>query len=108
MAVAPLPRELPGVFFILVWEKDNERFILHTDDIDGSSYDMGNNLSFIALQLRLWGYAELAGRTIDTAREYGAVQVIPSQDRIIALFDREKLKVDVFDKENEHATYAYL
>lgn len=109
MAVAPLPTELPGEFFVLEWNRDLECYILHVDDGDGSSYNMGDEVSHLMLRFRLWGYEDIGNRTIDMAREFGAAQCIPDQNRVIALFDRTKGEVDVFEKEKRHArSYAHL
>ena len=55
------------------------------DDADGSTFNFGSDVPriirwFSGLVLRAFGC-----RAIDSAREFGAVQAIPVQDRIIHL-----------------------
>lgn len=91
MARAPLPDRIPlGTFFVLRWDHDAERMILQVDDEAHSSYDMGCDLPKVVFQLKLWGVPALfAERAVNTAREFRAVQVIPTQDRIINLIPRK-------------------
>lgn len=107
MSKAPLPEQLPGDFFVLVWDRDREVFILHVDDADRSSYMLGGEVPKLMLQFRLWGYADIGNRSIDMAKEFGAVQTIPEQNRTIALFNRDKnLATQLFkEEESRHAKY---
>lgn len=90
MARAPLPDRIPtGTFFVLRWDVDAERMLVQVDDEARSSYDLGCVLPRVVDQLALWGVPRLfATRAVDTAREFRAVQVIPTQDRIINLIPR--------------------
>ncbi len=90
MARAPLPDRISiGTFFVLRWDVDAERMFLWVDDAAHSSYDMGCHLSAVVDQLVLWGVPKLfAARAVDAAREFRAVQVIPTQDRVINLLPR--------------------
>lgn len=85
----PLPRKLPGEFFMLEWDKYRDRFILYVDDEEHSSYDLGGNIQLIMRQFRqLWKLDIVADRAIDMAREFGKAQVILHDGRIIAHYDR--------------------
>ena len=111
MALAPAPVELPGSFFVLEYDRDDKVYILHVDDEDGSSYNLGDNIPYLMMRFRLWGCQDAGNRTIDMVREFGAAQCIPGQDRVIALFDRDKTELDVFSKERQDAdvgTYIHL
>lgn len=89
MARAPLPDELPGTFFVLEWDRACECYILHIDDKDGSSYNLGSVIEIVMMRFRVWGFPRIGNRAIDAAREFGVVQVLPKEDRIINLIDRD-------------------
>lgn len=92
-----------------MYERDRERFTLIVDDADQTSYNMGNDIAKLMIQFRIWGLAFLGDRVIDVAKEFGACQGIPAQDRTVALFERPqdvarvKNKID-FSKEG--SSYA--
>ncbi len=88
----PLPRTLPGEFFVIEWEKYRGRFVLHVDDEERSSYDLGANIQAIMRQFELWGHAKTGTRAIDVAKEFGAAQAILSDGRVIALYDNSEFK----------------
>lgn len=89
------PGPLPGRFFVLTWERDDQTFILHVDDEDKSTYDLGDDINEIRLAFRLRGYAQRTiDEWIDRAREFGAAQYIPTPgqhvpDRVIQLLPRD-------------------
>lgn len=78
-------------FFVLRWDADMEQMVIYVE-VDGKpeSYELGDYMPGASRQLQLWGVDPFfADRAIDTAREFRAVQVIQSQDRIIPLHKRE-------------------
>lgn len=96
MALARLPKELPGRFFVLQWDRDAEVFRLFLDDLDNSNYNLGGDIPKVMMRMRVWGIEDLGNRTIDLAKEFGSAQCIFTQNRVIALFDRKapnKLKL---------------
>ena len=105
MATAPLPRELPGRFFVLEWNRDLEHFTLYVDDGQGSSYKLGD-ISKSRFQFRVWGIEEFGARALDQAREFGRVQAIPTQNRILNLIDRSHKRPLVWPK--AEGSYAQL
>ena len=108
MALAPLPYQLPGKFFVLEYNKDAENFVIYTDDEDCSSYTLGGDLQAVRVRFRIWIGQELGDKVIDTAKEFRLVQCIPAQNRIINLFNREST-ADVFARERENdKTYITL
>lgn len=92
MARTPLPIDLPlEPFFVLKWDRDLETMILAVPAVPESSFDLGDALPQVSHELQLRGLLrEFADRAVDSAREFGSVQAIPSQDRIINLFPRSK------------------
>ena len=88
MAKAPLPGKLPGVIFVLVWSRERETFILHIDDENYSSFNVGGDIADIQMHFKLWGYGDLGNRAIDMAREFGAAKASLTTGRVVALFDR--------------------
>lgn len=120
MAKAKFPDYIPGDFFVLVCEKSQPgvlivgasvgrfRFTLIVDDDDQSTYDLGSNLSVIFRRFELWGLGEIGREAIDRARNFGTVQVIPAQNRIINIFDRDGKKIDPFKREKKEHGYRSL
>ena len=106
----PLPRKLPGEFFVLEWDKFRGRFLLYVDDEERSSYDMGGNIQIIMRQFRqLWELDIIADRAIDTAKEFGKAQAILHDGRVIALYDRTGFEPDLgLDKEPNRGTLPKL
>lgn len=91
MARVPLPPDLlkGQAFFVLRWDDERDKMFVHIDDEDKSSFDLGGYLPQVVRQLTWWGIEELyADRVVNQAREFHAVQAIPSQNRILNLFDR--------------------
>lgn len=98
MARAKLPAAIPLTFFVLTWVPDAEHYIVHLDDASRSSHNLGEYSPQVVRQLVWWGVTpRLADRAVDAVREFRAVQVIPSKDRVINLFPRGKSKDVVAD-----------
>ncbi|RKX65559.1 MAG: hypothetical protein DRP42_04545 [Tenericutes bacterium] len=109
MAKAPLPKFIPGDFFVLTYTRGSGRYVLHLDDADGSSYNLGSNVDFILRQFELWGYEGIARDAIDRARTFRTVQVIPEQNRIINLFERpNERKRNVFDNDKDKRNAKFI
>jgi hypothetical protein len=89
---APLPKELPGDFFLLEWNRDLQSFIIHLDDDDASSHNLGGNIQAVMMRFKLWGLKAIGNSAIDIAKEFGAAQAIPAQNRCRAVFDREAFR----------------
>jgi len=92
VAKANLPQTLPGNFFVIVYDTDYESFVLVVDDEDHSSYRIGavENAMCILSQLQVPG--RVLSDALDVAREFGSAQAIPSQDRVIPIYDRRPVK----------------
>jgi hypothetical protein len=97
--VAPLPERLPGAFFLLEYDRTTQRYTLRVDDDDATSYNLGSDIQAIMLRFRLWGHKDLGDRALDLAREFGAAQAIPGEDRVLALFNRTSDKKLDWSKE---------
>jgi len=104
-AVVQPPVPIPGPFYVLSYDKEGESFTLYIDDQNQSSYVLGA-LEPTLRYLSLFGgpNADLA---IDCAKQFGTVQVIPAQRRVLPLFQRSP-KVDVFAKVETHASMPAL
>lgn len=85
---APLPTALPGQFFVLAYERDRGVFMLVVDDKDASNYNLGGEIETVMRHFRTWGLSDIGNRAIDAAREFGMVQAIPAEDRVIRLSGR--------------------
>lgn len=115
MARAPLPLSVNlRPFFVLRWNADEETMIVAVEEFPGEDFDLGDHLPAVSEQLQLWGLEKLfADRAVDSAREFGAAQAIPDQDRIINLFPREPATTLVSDmltnaERQEGHGYAYI
>lgn len=105
MARPPLPAALTGAFFVLAYDRIRECLVLYLDDIDRSSYRLGT-VAEAAFQFKLWGQPEFGLRAVDQAREFGMVQAIPSQNRIINLIPRNVKRSPVFTEEGSRSHYV--
>ncbi len=89
---APLPASLPGDFFLVEYDRTRGRYILHLDNEDEESYDLGSDIQAMMRQFERWGLYSIGCEAIDRAREFGLAQAIPGEttrdDRVIALHDR--------------------
>jgi len=97
----PLPESLPGDFFVLVYDRLMETYVLLIDDKDGSSYDLGDDIQQMMWQFRRWGHPKLGDSCIDLARTFGSVQGVFKDGRTIPLFKREADKRSVWHKEKD-------
>lgn len=98
----PLPDSLPGDFCVLVYDKLQERFTLVLDDDDRSSYHLGSNVQVLMRTMRRWFEERQADEAIDSAREFGAAQVIFESDRVVPVYEKPK-KPDLFQQEKSNA-----
>lgn len=98
-----LPSELPGRYAIIVYDRDDETYQLHVDDVKGSSYSLGDDIQTAMMRFELWGHYKVLCNTLDVAREYGAAQGIFKDGRVIPLFDRS-VQQTVWD-EKQQASY---
>ena len=88
MARAVLPSALPGKLFLLVWDRDRATFLLHVDDAEYSSYNLGSDIQAVRLQFKMWGVAEIGDRAIDVARELGAAKALLADGTVAAVLKR--------------------
>lgn len=88
MSKVALPDALTGEFFVVSFDRERETFTLIVDDEDRTSYNLGGNIDKVMMQFRIWGLRFLGDRVIDIAKEFGACQGIPSQDRAIPVMER--------------------
>lgn len=89
MAKAPLPDVLPGAFFVVVWNRDAERFSIEVDDESHSSYDLGPDPVAVVKALRLRGFEEtFREQAVNLAREFGMTQCIPATERVLPIHSR--------------------
>ena len=102
MAEAPLPETLPGGFFVLEWDRDRHVFILHTQDEDFSSFNLGGDIQRVRFRFKMWKRKELGDRAIDVAHEFGACKASLEDGRVVALFERSRERHIEF-KEDDYA-----
>jgi len=96
---------LPGEIFLLEWKRDRDTYIIHVDDADYSSYELGGDIQQLMLQFRLWGKAEIGDRAIDTARCFCGASVHLPTGRVVPVFDRgeDRRRTVRFEEDEEHA-----
>lgn len=104
MPKAPLPDSLPGTMFILEWKRDRETFVIHVDDANYSSFDLGGDVQQVMLRFRLWGMKDVGDRAIDTARCFGGANVHIPTGRVVSVFDRDadRKRAVRFEEDEEH------
>lgn len=83
-----LPETLPGEFFVLVRDHDRERYTLIVDDADRTSYNLGSDIGRLMIQFRIWNLGPLGDNVIDLAKEFGACQGIPRENKAVPVFER--------------------
>lgn len=115
MARAKLPISPPmSPFFVLRWDVDTEDMVIHLSDEKRTSFSLGDYLPQVVRQLILWGIPKLlAEQCTDAAKEFRAVQVVPSDGRVINLIPRGNCGDTVAEQfkqiENvENQAYGYL
>ncbi len=82
MSQSPLPYPIPGEFFVLLFDRDVRSYTLFVDDAAHSSYNLGDDIQSIMAYFRMLGLIDLGNSAIDLAREFGASQVVPSENRV--------------------------
>lgn len=97
------PTGLPGDFYVLEYDKNTEWFKLYSDDENQSSYELGE-LTPARRYLGLFGGPD-ADLAMDYAMQFGVVQVIPAQRRVILLHNRS-VRMDLFAKANHDACHS--
>ena len=103
----PFPKELPGKFAVISYDRDLERFMLYVDDERKSSYDLGRNVQVIMARFEQWGHRRVLCETLDLAREFGTAQAIFKDGRTIALFGRDPAAPPLFEAPAESG-FAHL
>lgn len=104
----PFPKELPGKFAVIAYNKDTGSYMLYVDDKRRSSYDLGGVIQGIMNRFEQWGHKELLCNTLDLAREFGAAQGIFKDGRTIALFDRDPKTPPLFPEEIQDTQPLHL
>lgn len=82
MARAPVPRTPPGSFFLVAFDRESGAYTLVVDDETHSSYNLGDDVAAVMAYFRHTAAPELGYRAVDLAREFGAAQVVPGEDRV--------------------------
>lgn len=91
---APVPATLPGQFFVLSYDREDQRYVLHVDDAEESTFDLGDDIDDVRAQFLSRGYPLVhVNDLIDRAREFGTCQYIPRagehvEDRVIQILPR--------------------
>lgn len=99
------PVEIPGDFYVLLYDKDLEEFTLLIDDVKQSSYSLGDAQTTVRYLERVGGPDYDVA--VNHALTYGAAQVIPGQRRAIALYDRVPPLALSFEAKNAHHLPAH-
>ena len=86
---ATLPETLPGGMFVLEYSREYETYILHADDSDGSSFNLGASIPALMQQFKFWGCPTVGNRAIDVAKEFGVAKASLTNDNVVAVFDRK-------------------
>lgn len=117
---APVPDVLPGAFFVLEFSRIEGTFLLHVDDKDRSTYDLGDETAQLQILFRTRTNAvnegplqpELIDRAIDIAKELGMAQYIPTmgvliEDRVLSIVPREVNQELKFDENEDQKNWLH-
>ena len=115
-----MPEVLPGDFFVLEFSRLTDTFLLHVDDEDRSTYDLGDEIAALQMLFRTRTNAvnggplqpELIDRTIDIARELGMAQYIPTlgelvEDRVLSIVPRDANRGLKFDENEDQKNWTH-
>ena len=115
-----MPDILPGAFCVLEYSRVSESFLLHVDDDDRSTYDLGDEIAQLQILFRTRTNAvnhgplqpELIDRLIDLARELGMAQYIPTmgelvEDRVLSIVPREVKQGLNFDEDQDQKNWLH-
>jgi len=115
-----VPEVLPGDFFVLEFSRLTDTFLLHVDDEDRSTYDLGDEIAALQMLFRTRTNAvnggplqpELIDRTIDIARELGMAQYIPTlgelvEDRVLSIVPRDANRGLKFDEDEDQKNWTH-
>jgi hypothetical protein len=102
MAEAPLPDKLPGKLFALEWNRDRLVFILHVQDADFSSFNLGGDFPTVQGHFKRWGLKEVGYRAIDVAREFGGAKASLEDGRVVPVFPRASARKSKVKFEEPH------
>jgi len=107
MAKAPFPERIPGEIFLLEWDRDRDVFVLHVDDANYSSFNLGSDIQQIMQRFKMWDLEETGYAAIDLARSFGAAKAHIPTGRTAAVFARDdERKLPPMFKENEDEAHA--
>ena len=97
------PLQLPGEYFVIVWDRELVRYELQTDDAETSTYNLGGDTPKILAWLRRIDMLKIGSQALDQAREFGAAQAIPAQGRVVNLKEKPDTTRKLFEKEEENS-----
>jgi hypothetical protein len=103
----PVPKTLPGDFFVVAHDED-DGFTVYLDDEASSSYRIGP-VQEAMTQMKIWGVGyQFASRALDYAREFKSpVQCIESENRTISLRDRKDTRSLVWEENEQQAGWVH-
>lgn len=117
---APVPEVLPGAFFVLEFSRVDDDFLLHVDDGDHSTYDLGDEVASLQVLFRTRTNAvnggalqsEMIDRMIDIALELGMAQYIPTlgelvEDRVLSIVPRDVKQGLKFDEDEDQKNWQH-
>jgi hypothetical protein len=109
---APLPESLPGEYFLMEYDRSRGRYILHLDNDDEESFDLGSDVQEMMRQFERWNLYSIGCEAIDRAREFGVAQAIPGEttrdDRVIALHNRSRKGRELKFRDGEEKRHGDL
>lgn len=83
MALAPLPNQLPGDFFVVMYDRTTKGYTLVVDDATRSSYKLGVDLQATMRYFKRIGLYDLGCQALDVAREFETVQAVIADGRVM-------------------------
>jgi hypothetical protein len=101
---------LPGEVFILEFRRESDTYVLHVQDDDASSYNLGHDIQQVRRVFARLGLRKTGEDAIGMAREFGAATGSHKTGRVAAMLPRgaERQKRDVFARDDEERKYVAL
>jgi hypothetical protein len=109
VAIAPLPKVLPGLFFVLEHFRDSGYFKLYLDDDVGTSHLIKMSPTELSKRFQDYGLDPVtANDAVDRAIEFHSVQVIPAKKQVISLHRRTPARSVISFEEEPSNAFQYI
>lgn len=81
----PIPKTLPGQYFVVEYSRDDDTYRIILDDEDHSNYPLPVQEQARQSLFDRWGIGELCDSCFGRAKDFGAAQCLILQRRVLTL-----------------------